>query len=139
MDIQPYVLRYWETEFSFLSPGKSKSGQRVYTEKELDLVRRIKSLLYDEGYTIAGAKKRLEAELKSGGGRGASPAKATLDDTGSTVVETVGAEDEGGVDEPLAVVDNALGERVEILQEGLGKALQEVRDLLALLEDQTSD
>lgn len=63
LDIQPYVLRYWETEFPFLNPGKSKSGQRVYSEREVEVIRRIKGLLYDEGYTIAGAKKKLEAEI----------------------------------------------------------------------------
>ena len=63
LDIQPYVLRYWETEFAILSPSKSKSGQRVYTERELEVIRRIKELLYDEGYTIAGAKKKLETEM----------------------------------------------------------------------------
>lgn len=66
LDIQPYVLRYWETEFAVLAPSKSKSGQRVYTEKELDVIRRIKELLYDEGYTIAGAKKKLEGEMALG-------------------------------------------------------------------------
>jgi DNA-binding transcriptional MerR regulator len=66
LDIQPYVLRYWETEFAVLAPSKSKSGQRVYTEKELDMIRRIKELLYDEGYTIAGAKKKLEGEMALG-------------------------------------------------------------------------
>lgn len=66
LDIQPYVLRYWETEFPALSPSKSRSGQRVYSEKELGIIRRIKELLYGEGYTIAGAKKRLESELESG-------------------------------------------------------------------------
>lgn len=66
LDIQPYVLRYWETEFPALSPAKSRSGQRVYNEKELAVIRRIKELLYDEGYTIAGAKKKLEGELAAG-------------------------------------------------------------------------
>jgi DNA-binding transcriptional MerR regulator len=66
LGIQPYVLRYWETEFPALAPSKSRSGQRVYSEKELEIIRRIKELLYDEGYTIAGAKKKLEAELASG-------------------------------------------------------------------------
>jgi len=66
LDIQPYVLRYWETEFPALSPSKSRSGQRVYSEKELAIIRRIKELLYGEGYTIAGAKKRLESELENG-------------------------------------------------------------------------
>src|SRR3954454_3441932 len=66
LGIQPYVLRYWETEFPALTPSKSRSGQRVYSQKELEIIRRIKELLYDEGYTIAGAKKKLETELSSG-------------------------------------------------------------------------
>ena len=66
LDIQPYVLRYWETEFPALSPDKSKSGQRVYSREDLGIIRRIKELLYDEGYTIAGAKKKLDGELESG-------------------------------------------------------------------------
>lgn len=65
LDIQPYVLRYWETEFPVLSPSKSKSGQRVYNERDLEMIQRIKELLYDEGYTIAGAKKKLEGEEDS--------------------------------------------------------------------------
>src|SRR6185369_11795553 len=66
LGIQPYVLRYWETEFPALTPSKSRSGQRVYSEKELEIIRRIKELLYEEGYTIAGAKKKLEGELAAG-------------------------------------------------------------------------
>ena len=62
LDIQPYVLRYWETEFPMLKPDKSSSGQRVYSDKDLATIRRIKELLYDEGYTIAGAKKKLDGE-----------------------------------------------------------------------------
>ena len=65
-DVQPYVLRYWESEFPFLVPNRNAPGPRSYTEHDLQLIRRIKKLLYDEGYTIAGAKKRLEAELKKG-------------------------------------------------------------------------
>ncbi len=60
--IEPHVLRYWETEFSMLSPAKSKAGQRIYRHKELELVQSIKYLLYDEGYTIAGAEKRLKEQ-----------------------------------------------------------------------------
>src|SRR5215203_3780024 len=67
LGIQPYVLRYWETEFPALTPSKSRSGQRVYSEKELEIIRRIKELLYEEGYTIAGAKKKLEGEMAAGG------------------------------------------------------------------------
>ena len=62
-DVQPYVLRYWETEFPPLAPNKSGGGQRLYTQHEIDIILRIKQLLYSEGFTIAGAKKKLEAEL----------------------------------------------------------------------------
>lgn len=58
-DIKPHVLRYWETEFPQLRPEKGSTGQRIYREKDLHLIRRIKKLLYDEKYTIAGAKRRL--------------------------------------------------------------------------------
>lgn len=61
-DLQPYVLRYWETEFPQLSPNKSGGGQRLYTKRELDVILRIKELLYKEGFTIAGAKKKLETD-----------------------------------------------------------------------------
>ena len=61
-DVQPYVLRYWETEFPSLAPNKSGGGQRLYTRREIDIILRIKQLLYSEGFTIAGAKKRLEVE-----------------------------------------------------------------------------
>lgn len=62
-DVQPYVLRYWETEFPALAPNKSGGGQRLYTQREIEIILRIKQLLYSEGFTIAGAKKRLEAEI----------------------------------------------------------------------------
>ena len=62
-DTQPYVLRYWESEFSALAPAKNSSGQRIYRRRDIETVLRIKQLLYDEGFTIAGAKKKLEVEL----------------------------------------------------------------------------
>src|SRR5262245_33082401 len=62
-DTQPYVLRYWESEFPALAPAKNSSGQRIYRRRDIETVLRIKQLLYEEGFTIAGAKKRLEVEL----------------------------------------------------------------------------
>src|SRR6266446_6772159 len=62
-DTQPYVLRYWESEFPALAPAKNSSGQRIYRRRDIETVLRIKQLLYDEGFTIAGAKKRLEMEM----------------------------------------------------------------------------
>ena len=74
-DTQPYVLRYWESEFPALAPAKNSSGQRIYRRRDIETVLRIKQLLYDEGFTIAGAKKRLETELT---GRAETPQPAAL-------------------------------------------------------------
>ena len=63
-DTQPYVLRYWESEFPALAPAKNSSGQRIYRRRDIETVLRIKQLLYEEGFTIAGAKKRLESEMQ---------------------------------------------------------------------------
>lgn len=60
-EIPAYVLRYWESEFKLLRPKKNPAGQRLYRKRELDLVLRIKGLLYDERLTLEGAKKRLRA------------------------------------------------------------------------------
>jgi DNA-binding transcriptional MerR regulator len=59
-DTQPYVLRFWESEFPTLAPQKSRTGQRLYRREDIELVLRIKKLLYEESYTIAGARKQLE-------------------------------------------------------------------------------
>lgn len=56
--IEPYVLRYWESEFPFLRPRKSSSGQRLYIKKDIESILEIKRLLYKERYTIEGVKKR---------------------------------------------------------------------------------
>ncbi len=69
LDIQPYVLRYWQTEFPALA-SKGAGGRRDYDAEDLETIRRIKELLYDEGFTIASAKKKLVAELEEGGVRG---------------------------------------------------------------------
>ena len=63
--VAAYVLRYWESEFKLLRPKKNPAGQRIYRRRDIETVLRIKQLLYDEGFTIAGAKKRLEAELQA--------------------------------------------------------------------------
>ena len=58
-DTQPYVLRFWESEFAQLAPTRSKSGQRLYRRKDIDLVLSIKKLIQDEGLTITGVRERL--------------------------------------------------------------------------------
>lgn len=65
-EVAPYVLRYWETEFPPLSEGKEKGSARLYTARDVQIIARIRQLLYDEGFTVAGAKKRLEAEIQDG-------------------------------------------------------------------------
>src|SRR5580692_9578310 len=74
--LKPFVLRYWESEFPMLEPVKSSSGHRLYRQEDVDLVLRIKRLLYDEGFTIAGARRHLreqagmrEPEAGGAGGR----------------------------------------------------------------------
>jgi DNA-binding transcriptional MerR regulator len=60
-----YVLRFWETEFPQLKPIKSSTGQRMYRRRDLENVLRIKTLLYDQGFTIAGARQQLRTEAKA--------------------------------------------------------------------------
>jgi DNA-binding transcriptional MerR regulator len=164
LDIQPYVLRYWETEFPALSPAKSRSGQRVYNEKELAIIRRIKELLYDEGYTIAGAKKKLEGELAAGTlgrvepddadeveraeageeGEEEAPeegraAAAEVDDAGAAeVAEQLALEAPPApvarVVKPSPRLDTRGAERVETLRAGIEQALRAAREILALLD-----
>ena len=63
LNVEPYVLRYWESEFKILKPTRTRARQRLYHKKDLELLMEIKHLLYDEKFTIAGAKKRLQ-EMK---------------------------------------------------------------------------
>ncbi|MGH9486249.1 MAG: MerR family transcriptional regulator [Terriglobales bacterium] len=60
--VEPYVLRFWESEFPALKPGKSNKGQRLYRRREVELALQIKSLLHEQGFTIAGARKKLKTE-----------------------------------------------------------------------------
>ena len=64
--LRPHVLRYWETQFPVLNPSKNRSGNRVYQRKEIRIILYVKHLLYDEKYTVEGAKQKLE-QLRKGG------------------------------------------------------------------------
>src|SRR4026208_852754 len=64
--VQAHVLRYWETEFPMLSPQKNRSGHRSYRRRDVEIALRIKQLLYNEMFTIAGAKKKLQSENREG-------------------------------------------------------------------------
>ena len=65
LGVEPYVLRYWETEFPVLSPKKSGTGHRLYRRKDVELLLRIKHLLRDKRYTIEGARQSLQLEAKA--------------------------------------------------------------------------
>jgi DNA-binding transcriptional MerR regulator len=63
--VEPYVLRFWESEFPQLHPNKSGTGQRLYRKRDVEMALRVKRLLYDEGYTIAGARQIMLAETRN--------------------------------------------------------------------------
>ena len=65
LGVEPYVLRYWETEFPVLSPKKSGTGHRLYRRKDVELLLRIKHLLYEQRFTIEGARQTLQSESRS--------------------------------------------------------------------------
>lgn len=162
LDIQPYVLRYWETEFPLLSPDKSTSGQRVYSEQDLRVIQRIKELLYEEGYTIAGAKKKLEkqdlaslGELREIGVNAEDLEEETPDEPddeiGDDLDEDAGRDDGGS--ETAAKTESATGSRSKgrskkkkkapggdggaseaKLRRGIRAALEEARAILDLLD-----
>jgi DNA-binding transcriptional MerR regulator len=65
LGVEPYVLRYWESEFPVLSPKKSGTGHRLYRRKDVELLLRIKHLLYEKRFTIEGARQTLQSEAKA--------------------------------------------------------------------------
>jgi DNA-binding transcriptional MerR regulator len=64
--LKPHVLRYWESQFRFLNPAKNRSGNRVYQRREVDLIMLVKHLLYEEKYTIEGARQKVDEHRKGG-------------------------------------------------------------------------
>ena len=76
-DLKPHVLRYWESQFRFLAPAKNRSGNRVYQRREVELILLVKHLLYTEGYTIEGARKKVDEHRRRGEVR--ALARAALD------------------------------------------------------------
>jgi len=120
LDLQPYVLRYWATEFPMLDSGDSGgSAQRSYSEEDLALLKRIKRLLYEEGYTIAGAKKKLDSET--------SESDAPLFEEARTESELDARGDR---------LDSSDDERIETLRRGVAAALEEARSMLSLLKSE---
>lgn len=87
--VQAHVLRYWESEFPMLAPQKNRAGQRTYRKRDVEMALRIKELLYDELYTIAGAKKRLQQDI-----RGASKLKVVTPEMAAAATSATTVEDE---------------------------------------------
>ncbi|MBC7671908.1 MAG: MerR family transcriptional regulator [Polaromonas sp.] len=77
-DLKPHVLRYWESQFRFLSPAKNRSGNRVYQRREVELILLVKHLLYTEKYTIEGARQKVDEQRKGGDLRSAARAALTV-------------------------------------------------------------
>jgi DNA-binding transcriptional MerR regulator len=124
--VQAHVLRYWESEFPMLAPQKNRAGQRVYRKRDVEMALRIKELLYEDQYTIAGAKKRLTNELRGG--------KLKVVEAGQ--VETTGAVENGdGFSQPSSYARTASARTAEERQ-GLKQLAAELRELLSLLEQE---
>ena len=77
-DLKPHVLRYWESQFRFLSPAKNRSGNRVYQRREIELILLVKQLLYTEKYTIDGARQKVDDHRKGGELKAAARAALTV-------------------------------------------------------------
>ena len=78
---KPHVLRYWEREFKMLRPAKGESGQRIYRRKDVELIFSIKKLLYEENFTIAGAKKQLQKKRSPRSGAASTKEPLNIKDT----------------------------------------------------------
>jgi DNA-binding transcriptional MerR regulator len=104
-DTQPYVIRFWESEFPQLGPDRGETGQRLYRREDIDLVRRIKQLLYEQEFTIAGARKVLEDEHAST----AAGRRAGRPDAGSTEVARPDPSDAGHTEPSGAVHPHPAG------------------------------
>ncbi|MDD2365184.1 MAG: MerR family transcriptional regulator [Desulfuromonadaceae bacterium] len=89
--VRTSVLRFWETEFSFLKPVKSGSGQRLYSKNEIDLLLQVKQLLYDEKYTIEGVKKKLSSKVRRAGNDSTDCSSSPYDDK-TSLLKTVRSE-----------------------------------------------
>jgi DNA-binding transcriptional MerR regulator len=135
LDIQPYVLRYWETEFKALQPSAGSGGQRTYSVADVALVRRIKQLLYEEGYTIAGAKKKLESEPLDVSAAHAPETAALFEPPpSSSRNEAAAAESGDGHAAGAPALDSASAERIKQVRRGVEKALTEAQSILRILD-----
>ncbi|HEX9544582.1 MAG TPA: MerR family transcriptional regulator [Pyrinomonadaceae bacterium] len=128
--VQAHVLRYWESEFPTLAPQKNRAGQRVYRKRDVEMALRIKELLYEDQYTIAGAKKRLANDLRAGGKLKIVSPENGEDDSDESGVSAVSARTGIKTEMSRAVSEARTAED----RKALRKVVTELRELLALLE-----
>jgi DNA-binding transcriptional MerR regulator len=121
--VQAHVLRYWESEFPMLAPQKNRAGQRVYRKRDVEIALRIKELLYDDQYTIAGAKKRLANDLRAGG-------KLRIVSDGEDSTDS----DLGQPDSEANENPETRAGRTEAERKSLRKVATELREILAMLD-----
>jgi DNA-binding transcriptional MerR regulator len=137
-NVQPYMLRYWATEFPQLEARKSGTGQRSYSRKQVKLILEIRRLLFDEGLTIAGARKRVNS-LGDGPPKPKPESLAEVEEPPAETPEPAEAVEPEPV--PVAAadieaeVDKAVEERVQPLLAALQEARNELADILAAMRD----
>jgi DNA-binding transcriptional MerR regulator len=128
--VQAHVLRYWESEFPMLAPQKNRAGQRVYRKRDVEIALRIKELLYEDQYTIAGAKKRLANDMRAGGKlRVVSPEDGVEDSQESSSQTAASVEKSRSVAAPSPSVTRTAEDR-----KSLRRVAAELREILALLD-----
>src|SRR6478672_6810639 len=133
--VQAHVLRYWETEFPTLAPQKNRAGQRTYRRRDVEMALRIKELLYDEQYTIAGAKKKLANELRGGAVRegesatAAKPAMRSLKPPPSLASRFASTPAAAEAESPATQKLSRNSDQKEALR-AIAKELREILDLL---------
>jgi DNA-binding transcriptional MerR regulator len=133
--VQAHVLRYWESEFPMLAPQKNRAGQRVYRKRDVEMALRIKELLYEDQYTIAGAKKRLTNDL-----RGGKIKTGTVEGAEGYAAPTLANEKSAA--QRLSKVANARlassdGIKTAEDRNALRRLASELRELLAMLEKES--
>lgn len=122
--VKPHVLRYWEQEFTQLRPMKRRGNRRYYQHHEVLMIRRIRDLLYDQGFTISGARNRLQELAHAGKAAGAAdPSAHDADAAGMASPAT---------EVPTALVGIAVSDRVVLDAIAVRKELVEIRELLSL-------
>ena len=134
--VQAHVLRYWESEFPMLAPQKNRAGQRVYRKRDVEMALRIKELLYEDQYTIAGAKKRLTNDLRGGG---KFKVVGSEEDTGETTSQQPDLSENDGFGQATGFSRSAVVQRTAEERQGLKQLAAELRELLSLLEKENQN